>query len=89
MLKKVEGQEIMTVHEALGKYRTQYFVMFITEIVDKQIKDRGYVMYVADKRNELREVSQDEYRGKRVAFLYGDDTDPYPSIGNIVYHDKE
>ena len=87
MLSKIETQEIMTTQAAIKKYRTQYFVMVITEVVDQCDNDLGYVIYAADKDRELLSISRDEYRGKKVAFLFGDGTEPYPSIGNVVYHD--
>ena len=88
MLKKIDTQEIMTTRAAIKKYRTEYFFMVITEVVDiGGDNDLGYVIYTADKSKELHDVPRDEYKDKRVAYLYGDGTDPYPSIGNVVYHD--
>ena len=87
MLNKIETQEIMTKRKARVKYRTQYIVMIITEVVDQEDNDLGYVIYTADKKRELLAVSRDEYKGKMVAFTLGVAAEPYPLIGNVVYHD--
>ena len=87
MLKKIETQEIMTTRAATDKYRTEHFVMVITEVVDHGDNDLGYVIYTADKDKELHSIPRNEYKGKKIAFLFGDGTEPYPSIGNVVYHD--
>jgi hypothetical protein len=88
MLRKIENQEIMTINEATKKYSTQYFLMFITKTVDATLQnDLGYVRYVADKRKELNQVPRDEYKGKLVTFLDGDDTEPFPSLDRVVYYD--
>ena len=86
MLEKIENMEIMTTSAARRKYRTKYFIMIITEIVDRGDNDLGYVIYAADKDKDLNEVSRDEYKGKRAAFMEGRAAEPYPSIGNVVYH---
>ena len=89
MLDKIETQEIVTTRAAIDKYRTKFFVMVITEVVDQCDNDLGYVIYTADKRKELHSISRDEYKGKKVAFLFGDGTEPYPQIGNLVHHDQD
>ena len=88
MLKKIETQEIMTTRAAMKKYRTQYFNMIITEVVDQGDNDLGYVIYTADDEREMLKVPRDEYKGKKVAFLLGVAAEPYPQIGNVVYYDK-
>ena len=87
MLEKIENREIMTCRDAMLKYRTQHFVMVITEVVDQCDNDRGYVMYVADKEREFRQIPRSEYKGKKIAFMFGVAAEPYPIIGNVVYHD--
>ena len=91
MLSEVNLKEIMTTRAAVKKYRTKYFIMVITEVVDQcdNDNDLGYVIYFADKQKELLEISREEYKGKRIAFLYGDGAEPFPQIGNVVYHPKE
>ena len=86
MLSKISTPEIITTRKAREKYRTQYFVMVITEIVDYGDNDLGYVIYAADENNELLEVSREEYKGKRVAFMLGVAAEQYPQIGNLVHH---
>jgi hypothetical protein len=87
MLEKVETGEIMTTREAMLKYRTRQFVMEITEVVDQCDNDLGYVMYVADTDDEILKIPQSEYAGKNIAFMFGVASEPYPTIGNVVYHD--
>jgi hypothetical protein len=87
MLEKIETREIMTRRDAMLKYRTQQFVMEITEVVDQCDNDLGYVMYVADTDDEILKIPQSEYTGKKIAFMFGVATEPYPIIGNVVYHD--
>ena len=87
MLEKIETIEIMTTRDAVKKYPTKYFMMVITEIVDQCDNDLGYVIYTADDQRDLVKASMDEYRGQRVASMYGTLTEPYPSIGNVVYHE--
>ena len=88
MLNEIKAKEIMTTRAAMVKYRTKYFVMVITEVVDQGDNDLGYVIYTADREKELTQISRDEYRGKRVAFLLGVAAEPFPLIGNVVYHDQ-
>jgi hypothetical protein len=83
MLEKIETKEIMTCREAMLKYRTKYFRMVITEVVDQGDNDLGYVMYVADTEREIRKVPRSEYRGKKIAFMFGVAAEPYPIIGEI------
>ena len=89
MLSEVNAKEIMTTRAAVEKYRTKYFIMVITEVVDQCDNDLGYVIYFADKQKELLEISREEYKGKRIAFLYGDGTEPFPQLGNVVYHNED
>ena len=35
MLEKIESKEIMTANAAMKKYRTKYFIMIITDVVDR------------------------------------------------------
>jgi hypothetical protein len=88
MLKKIETREIMTTWDAALKYRTQYFVMIITEVIDQGQNDLGYVIYTADDESEIFKIPMNEYKDKRVAFKIGYAAEPYPQIGNVVYHDK-
>jgi hypothetical protein len=86
MLEKIETNEIMTRRAAKVKYRTKYFIMEITEIVDRGDNDLGYIMYIADSNKELDKVPRSEYKGKKIAFSLGVAAEPYPLIGNLVYH---
>ena len=87
MLNTIKTQEIMSMRSAKEKYKTQYFVMIITQEVDNVYGDLGYVLYTADDKRELPSMPRDEYNGKKVAFLQGVSAEPYPQIGNVVYYD--
>ena len=86
MLEKIETKEIMTTNAAIKKYNTKYFIMIITDIVDRGDNDLGYVIYTADKDKDLNAVPRSEYHGMRAAFMQGRSVEPYPIIGNVVYH---
>ena len=86
MLEKIETKEIMTIWEAMNKYRTKYFVMIITEIVDQGQNDLGYVIYTADTEKERNKIPRDEIMGKRAALMLGVAAEPFPLVGNVVYH---
>ena len=87
MLQEIKTQEIMTRRDASFKYRTQYVVMVITEVVDRGDKDLGYVIYAAEDERELLKINRNEYKGKQVAFLTGSAAEPFPQIGNVVYYE--
>ena len=87
MLEEVKTQEVMTKRAAMEKYRTQHFMMIITKVVDHGDNDLGYVIYAADTEGELPLISWNEYRGKKVAFMFGVAAEPYPLIGNVVYYE--
>ena len=57
MLEKIESNEIMTTRDAVKKYPTKYFMMVITEIVDRCDNDLGYVIYTADDQRDLMKAS--------------------------------
>ena len=83
MLEKIEKKEIMTTRAAMEKYETKYFLMVITEIVDRADNDLGFVIYTADDQRELTKVPMDEYREQRVASMLGIDAEPHPSFGGL------
>ena len=87
MLEKIETMEIMTTNAAMKKYRTKFFIMIITDEVDRGDNDLGYVLYIADKKRELLKVPRGEYKDKPFALMLGGAAEPYPTIGNVVYHD--
>jgi len=86
MLEKIETMEIMTTRAAMVKYRTKYFMMMITEKIDGVENDLGYVMYTGDTERELLKIPREEYKNKPIALMLGVAAEPYPSIGNVVYH---
>lgn len=86
MLKKIEKREIMTTRAAMVKYRAYYFMMMITEKIDSGDNDLGYVMYIADNERELLKIPTEEYKDKPIALLLGIAAEPYPLIGNVMYH---
>lgn len=83
MLEKIETNEQMTTREAMEKYQTKYFLMVITKIVDHTDSDLGYVIYIADDERELTKVPMSEYKGQRIAFMQGIDSEPHPSFGGL------
>ena len=52
----------------------------------KGYNDMGYIMYVADTDDEILKIPQSEYEDKKIAFMFGVAAEPYPIIGNVVYH---
>ena len=83
MLEKLEVKEIMTTRAAMEKYQTKYFLMVITELVDRADNDMGLVIYTADDQRELTKVPMNEYKGQRVASMFGIDAEPHPSFGGL------
>ena len=83
MLEKIEKQEIMTTRAAKEKYETKYFLMVITEIIDRADNDLGYVIYTADDKREYSKVPMNKFKGKRVASMQGIDAEPFPSFGGL------
>ena len=77
----------MTKLAAKKKYSTQYFIMVITNVIDKGDNDLGYVIYTADDKREFRKIPRDEYKGKRIALTLGGEAEPFPLVGNVVYYD--
>jgi hypothetical protein len=87
MLTKINNCELLTTREAEKKYPAKHFYMHITEEVDiTGQNDKGYVMYIADKRGELQGVPRDEVQGKRVAIWYGNSVDEVRSLGDVIYY---
>ena len=76
----------MTTNAAMKKYRTNFFIMIITDEVDRGDNDLGYVLYIADKKRELTKIPRNELDGKQFAIMLGGAAEPYPTIGNVVYH---
>ena len=88
MLSRITNKEIITARAAMEKYRTKHFIMIITEVVDYCDNDLGFVIYTSDNRKELNQVPRDEYIEQNAAFMLGIAAEPYPMVGNVVYHDK-
>lgn len=86
MLRKIENREIISKKEAKKKYAPYHILMITTEAVDRIYEDLGYVIYIADKEWELHDVPREEYEGLSAAFMVGMSADPYPMVGNVVYH---
>jgi len=86
MLIEIKVKEIMTVYEACEKYSTKYFIMIITEEIDKGDNDLGYVLYAADTRKELSQAPRENYKDLNYALMQGGAAEPFPSLGRVVYH---
>jgi hypothetical protein len=88
MLTRITERELITTSDAKKKYRTKYINMHITEQVDiTGQRDKGYVLYVADKRKELLAVPREEYKDKIVARLMGDSAPELASLGDLVHYE--
>ena len=81
MLEKIEAREIMTTREARELYSEKFFLMVMTEHVDGQDNDRGYVAYAADNKKELIKIPMEEYRNVVVGFCQGVNADSGLSLG--------
>ena len=86
MLTEITSKEIMTLKAARKKYRTQYFIMIITEVVDQGDNDLGYVLYAADTEMELAQVPRENYKDMNYALMQGGAAEPFPSFDRVVYH---
>ena len=86
MLKKIEGHEIMTVWEAMNKYRDYRFHMVITEEVDRGDNDLGYVIYTYEEEAEMRGIPREELKGKTVGILIGVAAEKGMHIGGVEIH---
>ena len=88
MLTRIINRELLTTCEARKKYPTKYFNMHITEQIDLTGRyDKGYVLYVADKRGELLAVPRDEYKDKIIAHMMGEEAAELSVLGDIIYHE--
>ena len=76
----------MTAREAYKKYSTKYFIMIITERVDMGDNDLGYVLFTADTRKELSQAPREKYKDLAYSIKEGGAAEPFPSLGNVVYH---
>ncbi|MCL2171549.1 MAG: hypothetical protein FWB71_05290 [Defluviitaleaceae bacterium] len=89
MLTKIETKEIMTMRSAMEKYRDKYFKMVITEVVDTQDNDLGYVIYTYDCLKELRDVPNEEAADMVVAYSLGVAAEPDLQIGGLTYYGSD
>jgi len=83
MLKRIDCQEIMTVQEAMNKYRDYYFRMVITEGDGGRNTDKGYVIYIYDDQKEMRNIPFEDYEGLVVVSMIGNVAEKGISIGNV------
>ncbi|MCL2171731.1 MAG: hypothetical protein FWB71_06200 [Defluviitaleaceae bacterium] len=86
MITKIETQEIMTRRAARVKYRDKFFQMVITEIVDTQDNDLGYVTYTYDNRNEMLDVPNDYPPETIYGHCLGIAAEPELQIGGLTYY---
>jgi hypothetical protein len=88
MLTRITERELLTTREAKKKYPTKYIYMEITEQVDiTGQRDKGYVLFVTDKRSEALTVPREEYKDKFLAQLMGENAPELSSFGGIMVHD--
>ena len=86
MLERIETMETLTTFDAVKKYPTKYLIMVITDVVDQGDNDVGYVLYTADSMKDWGQISRDEMKGKKIAFMEGWSVEP-PNAGRIIYYD--
>ena len=86
MLTEITTREIITAREAYKRYSTKYFIMIITERVDMGDNDLGYVLYTADTRMELSQAPREKFKDLSYSIKEGGAAEPFPSLGNVVYH---
>ncbi|MCL2498853.1 MAG: hypothetical protein FWE90_00780 [Defluviitaleaceae bacterium] len=87
MLTKITNPELLTTREAEKKYPAKHFYMHITEEVDPTgQRDKGYVLYTADKAFELHDVPHEEINKKRIAIWYGNNVEEAKGLGDVIYH---
>ena len=94
MLKKIEGKEIMTLWEAMNKYRDKYFHFVITEEADNYQfqQDLGYVAYTYDCERERRGIPRKEFEDIRVCCFLGVAAEPavlVTGIEGIISYDVD
>ena len=75
----------MTMHELSLKYPEHFIMAEITETVDTQMNDRGYVMYIANARDELFEVPKEEKQGRMYKKITGHSAEKPYSFGMMLY----
>ncbi|MCL1878638.1 MAG: hypothetical protein FWF80_07260 [Defluviitaleaceae bacterium] len=85
MLQKINDREIMTMYELSLKYPEHFIMAEVTETVDTQQNDRGYVMYIADTRDELFNVPNEEKQGKLYKRITGHSAEKPFSFGLMLY----
>ena len=88
MLTEITTKEIMTTREACKKYSTKYFIMIITEEIDRGDNDLGYVVFTADTQKERSQAPKEKYKNKGLyyALMEGGAAEPCPSFDRVVYH---
>jgi hypothetical protein len=85
MLKKINDRQIMSMHELSLKYPEYFLMAEVTETVDTQMNDRGYVMYIASTRDELFAVPNEEKQGRLYKKLTGHRAEKPYNLGLMIY----
>ena len=86
MLKKIDDQEIMTIWEAMNKYRDYYFQMVITEGDGGRDSNKGYVIYIYDNKKEIRNIPFDDYKNLVIGSMIGVAAEKGIHIGGVTVH---
>jgi hypothetical protein len=64
---------------------------FVAFIIDRTLV-LGLAFFIWKKKNLISgflgfKSEKSEYEDKKIAFMFGVAAEPYPIIGNVVYHD--
>ncbi|MCL2199862.1 MAG: hypothetical protein FWB80_13165 [Defluviitaleaceae bacterium] len=85
MLQKVSDRKIMSMYEITLKYPEHFILAEVTETIDTQMSDLGYVMYIADDKDELYSVPKEEKQGKSWRKMTGYNAEKPFSLGLMIY----
>ena len=87
LLTVMKDKEIMTVWDAVMKYKEKWIYFVVTDKEPTGYRsddDLGYVVFLADTDSELASADISSYRGMSTICMPGySATGPYPQIGGI------
>jgi hypothetical protein len=87
MLTKIDDSEIMSIQDAKKEYSSKYFIMVITEEVDRAYGDLGYVAYTADEEREVLKIPAEDHERKVGGIFVGHSVEPFPIIDRVICYD--
>jgi|GEM_PF-1077536 len=90
MIKKIEDQEVITLEEAKEKYRDYQIYFIITEKTGySHNKTKGYVLYIFEKDSEVRQIPEEEKKGRRTAWTIGNNLGESPFNFSRTYRGEQ